>query len=68
MKVRMAIEQIIDMEDAMSDDIGFEVYGPTNISNEDKVDYLVARFLEDLNTLAVNDELGNQVLVEYIED
>ena len=68
MKVRIAIEQVIDMEDAMSDDIGFEVYGPTNISNEDKVDYLVARFIEDLNTLAVNDELSNQVLVEYIED
>jgi len=68
MKVRIAIERVIDMEDAMSDDIGFEVYGPTNISNEDKVDYLVARFIEDLNTLAVNDELSNQVLVEYIED
>lgn len=68
MKVRIAIEQIIDIEDAMSNDIGFEMYGPPDMSNDDKVDYLVARFVEDLNTLAINDEISNQVLVEYIED
>ena len=68
MKVRIAIEQVIDIDDAMANDMYFDLYGPTDMSNDDKVDYLVARFLEDLNTLAVNDELGNQVLVEYIED
>jgi hypothetical protein len=68
MKVRIAIEQIIDIEDAMSNDMYFDLYGPTDMSNEDKVDYLVARFVEDLNTLAINDEISNQVLVEYIED
>ena len=68
MKVRIAIEQIIDIEDAMSNDIGFELYGPPDMTNDDKVDYLVARFVEDLNTLAINDEISNQVLVEYIED
>jgi hypothetical protein len=68
MKVRIAIEQIIDIEDAMSNDMYFDLYGPTDMSNDDKVDYLVARFVEDLNTLAINDEISNQVLVEYIED
>ncbi len=68
MKVRIAIEQVIDMEDAMSDDIGFEVYGPTDMSNEDKVDYLVARFIEDIDYLVKYNEVSNQVLVEYIED
>jgi hypothetical protein len=68
MKVRIAIEQIIDIEDAMSNDMYFDIYGPTDMSNDDKVDYLVARFVEDLNTLAINDEISNQVLVEYIED
>ena len=68
MKVRIAIEQVIDMEDAMSNDVGFEIYGPTNISNEDKVDYLVARFIEDIDYLVKYNEVSNQVLVEYIED
>jgi hypothetical protein len=68
MKVRIAIEQIIDIDDGMSNDMYFDLYGPTDMSNDDKVDYLVSRFIEDLNTLAVNDELSNQVLVEYIED
>jgi hypothetical protein len=68
MKVRIAIEQIIDIEDAMSNDIGFEMYGPDNMSTEDKVDYLIARFVEDIDTLVKYDEVIHQVSVEYIED
>ncbi len=68
MKVRIAIEQVVDIDEAMASDMYFDLYGPTDMSNEDKVDYLVARFVEDLNTLAINDEISNQVLVEYIED
>jgi hypothetical protein len=68
MKVRIAIEQIIDMDDAMSNDIGFEMYGPPDMSTEDKVDYLIARFAEDIDTLVKYDEVRDQVLVEYIED
>jgi hypothetical protein len=68
MKVRIAIEQIIDIEDAMSNDIGFELYGPPDMSNEDKVDYLVTRFIEDIDNLVKYNEVSNQVLVEYIED
>jgi hypothetical protein len=68
MKVRIAIEQIIDIEDAMSNDIGFELYGPPDMSNDDKVDYLVTRFIEDIDNLVKYNEVSNQVLVEYIED
>ena len=68
MKVRIAIEQIIDIDDAISNDIGFELYGPPDMSNDDKVDYLVARFAEDIDTLVKYDEVRDQILVEYIED
>jgi hypothetical protein len=68
MKVRIAIEQIIDIDDAMSNDIGFEMYGPPDMSTEDKVDYLVARFAEDIDTLVKYDEVRDQILIEYIED
>ena len=68
MKVRIAIEQIVDIDEAMSNDIGFEMYGPENMSNEDKVDYLVARFAEDIDTLVKYNEVAEQILVEYIED
>ena len=68
MKVRIAIEQIIYIDDAMSNDIGFEMYGPPDMSTEDKVDYLIARFAEDIDTLVKYDEVRDQILVEYIED
>jgi len=50
MKVKIAIEQIVDIDEAMSNDIGFELYGPPDMSNEDKVDYLINRFCEDIDT------------------
>jgi hypothetical protein len=68
MKVRIAIEQIVDIDEAMSNDIGFEMYGPTDMSIEDKVDYLVTRFAEDIDTLVKYDEVSAQISVEYIED
>ena len=68
MKVKISIEQTVDIDDAMSNDIGFEMYGPPNMSTEDKVDYLIARFAEDIDTLVKYDEVRDQILVEYIED
>jgi hypothetical protein len=68
MKVKIAIEQIIDIDDAMNNDIGFELFGPKNMSNDDKVDYLVNRFCEDIDSLVKYDEVRSQILVEYIED
>ena len=68
MKVKISIEQTIDIDDAMSNDIGFELYGPPDMSNEDKVDYLINRFCEDIDTLVKYDEVRDQIQVEYIED
>ena len=68
MKVRISIEQIVDIDDAMSNDIGFELYGPPDMSNDDKVDYLINRFCEDIDNLVKYDEVRAQILVEYIED
>ena len=68
MKVRISIEQTIDIDDAMANDIEFEMYGPENMSNDDKVDYLVTRFAEDIDSLVKYDMVRDQILVEYIED
>jgi hypothetical protein len=68
MKVKISIEQTVDIDMAMSNDIGFELYGPSDMSIEDKVDYLIARFCEDIDTLVKYDEVRDQILVEYIED
>jgi hypothetical protein len=68
MKVRISLEQTIDIDDAMSNDIGFELYGPTDMSIEDKVDYLITRFVEDIDTMVKYDEVLGNISVEYIED
>lgn len=68
MKVRISLEQTIDIDDAMSNDIGFEMYGPKDMSTEDKVDYLMARFAEDIDTMVKYDEVLGNISVEYIED
>ena len=68
MKVRIAIEQIVDVDEVLSHDIGFELYAPPDMSMDDKVDYLVNRFCEDIDSLVKYDEVRSQILVEYIED
>lgn len=68
MKVKIAIEQIVDIDDAMSNDIGFELYGPPDMSTEDKVAYLINRFAEDIDTMVRYDEVLDNISVEYIED
>ena len=68
MKVRISIEQTVDIDEMLSHDAGFEMYGPTDMSNDDKVDYLIARFAEDIDNLVKHDIVSDQILVEYIED
>ena len=68
MKVKIAIEQIVDIDEAMSNDIGFELYGPPDMSNDDKIDYLMARFAEDIDTMVKYDEVLGNISVEYIEE
>ena len=68
MKVRIAIEQLIDIDEVLSNDTEFELYAPPDMSMDDKVDYLVNRFCEDIDSLVRYDEVRSQVLVEYIEE
>ena len=68
MKVRISLEQTVDIDDILSNDIGFEEYGPKDMSTEDKVDYLMARFAEDIDSLVKYDEVLGNISVEYIED
>ena len=68
MKVRISLEQTIDIDEAMSNDIEFEMYGPKDMSNDDKVDYLMARFAEDKDYMVRYDEVLGNISVEYIED
>jgi hypothetical protein len=68
MKVRISLEQTVDIDQAMSNDIGFELFGPTDMSNEDKVVYLINRFAEDIDFMVKYDEVLDNVSVEYIED
>ena len=52
----------------MSNDIEFEMYGPKDMSNDDKVDYLMARFAEDIDYMVRYDEVLGNISIEYIED
>lgn len=68
MKVRIAIEQVVDVDEILSNDIEFEMFAPQDLSYDDKVDYLVNRFCEDIDSLVRYDNVRDQILVEYIED
>ena len=68
MKVRIAIEQVVDVDEILSNDIQFEMFAPEDLSYDDKVDYLINRFCEDIDSLVKYDEVRSQILVEYIED
>lgn len=68
MKVRISIEQVVDVDEILSNDIEFEMFAPQDLSYDDKVDYLVNRFCEDIDSLVRYDNVRDQILVEYIED
>ena len=51
MKVRIAIEQVVDVDEILSNDIEFEMFAPQDLSYDDKVDYLVNRFCEDIDRI-----------------
>ena len=69
MKVKISIEQTVDIDDAMRlHDSGFDDYAPADMSNEDKVVFLINRFAEDIDRLVRYDEVLDNISVEYIED
>ena len=68
MKVRISIEQTVDIDMAMSNDVEFELFGDPSMTDEDKVVYLIERFAEDIDTLVRYDQVMDNIQVEYIED
>jgi hypothetical protein len=68
MRIKISIEQTVDVDQAMSNDPGFELYGPENLSDDIKIEYLLERFAEDIDTLVKYNEVREQIQVEYIED
>ena len=69
MKVKISIEQTVDIDDAMRlHDSGFDEYAPDDMSIEDKVDFLINRFAEDIDRLVKYDEVLDNISVEYIEE
>lgn len=70
MKIRIAIEQEYDLSDDsvfMSDDPFFE----ENIEHytlEQRSELLINRFLEDIDTLVINNEVADVVSVTYEEN
>ena len=56
MEIRLIIQQQVDTED-------FDLPGKTT---EEKVEYLVDRFVEDIHTLVNNAIVREQVEVEYM--
>ena len=67
MKVRIAIEQVVDVDEMLSNDIEFEIFGDPSMTDEDKVAYLIDRFAEDIDTLVKHDEVMDNISVEYLE-
>ena len=69
MLVRISLEQTVDIDEAMRlHDIGFDEYAPDNMSTEDKVEFLINRFAEDIDRLVKYDEVLDNISVEYIEE
>ena len=70
MKVKISIDTVIDLEDAFSNDVAFEIYGPKqeDISDDLKLEYIINRFCEDIDYLVKYNEVRDAISVEYIGD
>lgn len=70
MKIRIAIEQEFDINDDIlfKDDDPFFEENREQYTDEQRVDLLVNRFLEDIDYLVKYDEVDKAITVEYIEE
>ena len=68
MKIRIAIEQEYDLDNdnIFTDDDPF--YEDNEYSNEDKIDLLLSRFVEDIDYLVKYDEVSQAVTWDNIEE
>jgi len=67
MKVRISLEQTVDIDEAISNDVEFELFASPDMSDEDKVVYLINRFAEDIDSLVKYNEVMDNIQVEYLE-
>lgn len=68
MKVKISIEQEIDLDDTnvfIDDD---PLYNTSDWTIDDKVDYLINGFAEDIDHMVKYDIVRDSVRVEYIEE
>lgn len=70
MKIRIAIEQEFDINDdaLFLDDDPFFDDNAEHYTDEQRVELLVNRFLEDIDSLVKYNEVDKAIKVEYIED
>jgi len=68
MKIRISIEQIVDIDDFLSNDIEYGMCGPQLIDDDTKIDYIIDRFCQDIDSLVKYDEVRSQITVDYLED
>ncbi len=70
MKIRIAIEQEYDINDDLLflDDDPFFDDNKEQYTDEQRVELLLNRFLEDIDYLVKYNEVDQAVIVEYIED
>ena len=70
LKIRIAIEQEYDINDDLLflDDDPFFEENREQYTDEQRVELLVNRFLEDIDYLVKYNEVDQAIAVEYIED
>lgn len=68
MIIQISISQIVNVEDVLANDTEAEFLGVNDWSDDDKVDYLVSRFCEDIDNLVKDNIVYDQVTIEYLED
>lgn len=70
MKVRIAIEQVYDLDDdnIFLDDDPFLDENSDSYTVEQRVDILLNRFADDVDALVKYNEIDQAITVEYIED
>jgi len=66
MKIRLGVWQDIDLDEArinLGDD---DPFIPENMSDDDVIDYLYARLIEDINTMVIQNDLADIITHEVI--
>ena len=66
-KIRLGIWLDIDTDEAKKEMLDDDELTPADITKDDVIDYLTNRMIEDINTMAINDELQFLIRCEEIQ-